>query len=88
LGTRKIPVAGDVVAAVPARGFLLVAGSKDATGLQKITVMAHSIAAHAPYRLTDKLFVYRNALLQSCEPDAIRLFSGQWTADPGWFLEQ
>jgi hypothetical protein len=48
------------VTAIPARDCLLVTGSADAGGLAKIARMAQGIFAQAPYRISSKLFVFRN----------------------------
>jgi uncharacterized protein YtpQ (UPF0354 family) len=49
--TGKIPVAGETVAAIPARDFLAVTGSEDASGMKKIRAIAQTVAAQAPYHL-------------------------------------
>jgi uncharacterized protein YtpQ (UPF0354 family) len=56
----KIDVDGELVAAVPARDFLLVTGSQDTVGMTRLKQLAQSIASKAPYRLTPKLFVRRH----------------------------
>jgi len=55
----KLDVRGEIVAAVPARDFLVVTGTEDADGLRTLRAMAVNIAAKAPYRLSAKLFVRR-----------------------------
>jgi uncharacterized protein YtpQ (UPF0354 family) len=56
----KLDVKGELVAAVPARDFLLVADSADTEAVARLRAMAKSIASRAPYRLTPKLFVRRD----------------------------
>lgn len=54
-----MPVAGELVVAVPARDILLVTGSDDAEGLNTLRQVAEEVVAGAPYALTSQLFVYR-----------------------------
>jgi uncharacterized protein YtpQ (UPF0354 family) len=54
-----IEVAGEIVAAVPARDFLAVTGSQNTEAVRRLKAMAKEIASRAPYRLTPKLFVRR-----------------------------
>ena len=61
---EKIQVNGEIVAAIPARDCLLVTGSVDAGGLAKIARMAQGMFAQAPYRISSKLFVFRNGAFE------------------------
>ena len=54
-----LPLSGDPVIAVPARDVLLVTGSRDERGLATLRRIAAEIVASEPYRLTDRLFIYR-----------------------------
>jgi uncharacterized protein YtpQ (UPF0354 family) len=51
---------GDIVVAIPARDMLLVTGSRDRAGLEKVRELATRFAAEGAYPLTDTLFVYRD----------------------------
>src|SRR6266516_7036604 len=62
--SEKMRVNGEIVAAIPARDCLLVTGSADAGGLAKIARMAQGILAQAPYRISSKLFVFRNGAFE------------------------
>lgn len=55
---------GDVVVAVPARDLLLFTGSKNKAGIAKLRELASKFAREASYRLTDRLFVYRDGRFQ------------------------
>jgi len=52
-------VRGDVVVAIPTRDILMVTGSNDQDGLGRMKKMVDEAYAQGSYRLTDKLFVYR-----------------------------
>jgi len=56
----QIKVNGEIVVAIPARDVLLVAGSRDRTGVRRMRELAAKLAAEGPYGLTDTLFVYRS----------------------------
>ncbi len=60
----KIQVNGEIVAAIPSRDRLLVTGSADADGLANIRRMVQGIFAQAPYRISSKLFVFRNGAFE------------------------
>lgn len=62
--TGSLPVTGDLVVAVPARGMLLVTGSQDAAGLAMTREVADDVAANDPYAVTNQLFVYRDGRFQ------------------------
>jgi uncharacterized protein YtpQ (UPF0354 family) len=55
----EMEVKGEVVVAIPTRDLLLVTGSKDAEGIEKVKRMVKE-ASSGVYRLTQKLFVYRS----------------------------
>lgn len=56
----QFDVQGDIVVAVPTRDVLLVTGSRDQQGLDKLKQLIQKASAGGSYRLTQKLFVYRN----------------------------
>ena len=62
--SEKFQVNGEIVAAIPARDCLLVTDSVDAGGLAKIAGMTQGILAQAPYRISSKLFVFRNGAFE------------------------
>lgn len=53
-------VKGDRVVAIPTRDLLLVTGSQDPQGIEKMKLMVKQASTGGSYRLTRKLFVYRN----------------------------
>jgi uncharacterized protein YtpQ (UPF0354 family) len=55
----QIKVDGDIVAAVPSKGTLLVTGSLNAAGVARLHALAAKIAT-GPYALTPSLFIYRD----------------------------
>jgi uncharacterized protein YtpQ (UPF0354 family) len=55
----EMEVKGEVVVAIPTRDLLLVTGSKDSEGIEKVKRMVKEASSGA-YRLTQKLFVYRS----------------------------
>jgi uncharacterized protein YtpQ (UPF0354 family) len=56
----QLDVTGDVVVAVPTRNLLLVTGSQNPEGIEKLRQMVKEASTGGSYRLTQKLFVYRN----------------------------
>jgi len=56
----QMEVKGEVVVAIPTRDLLLVTGSQDPRGIEKVKRMAKEASTGGSYRLTQKLFVYRN----------------------------
>ncbi|HAB16250.1 MAG TPA: DUF1444 family protein [Verrucomicrobiota bacterium] len=56
----QMDVSGDVVVAVPTRDLLLVTGSQNPQGIEKVRQMVKEASTGGSYRLTQKLFVYRN----------------------------
>lgn len=64
----QLVVDGDIVVAVPARDLLLFTGSKNRAGIAKLREIAAKAASEASYRLTDRLFVYRDGQFRRFEP--------------------
>ena len=56
----QMQVQGDFVVAIPTRDLLLVTGSRDSQGIEKLKQVVEQAAKDGSYRLTSKLFVYRN----------------------------
>jgi uncharacterized protein YtpQ (UPF0354 family) len=57
----QLDVQGDIVVAIPTRDLLLVTGSENQEGIEKVTqIVKKSFSEGFSYRLTQKLFVYRN----------------------------
>jgi uncharacterized protein YtpQ (UPF0354 family) len=69
----QMDVQGDVVVAIPSRDLFLVTGSRDPDGLNRVKQMAQKASSGDAYKLTQKLFVYRNGRFQEfkegTEPD-------------------
>lgn len=58
---KQIEVKGDIVVAIPTRDILLVTGSDDKDGINKVKgIVKETLEDGGPYRLTSKLFVYRD----------------------------
>jgi uncharacterized protein YtpQ (UPF0354 family) len=57
---KQMEVKGDFVVAVPTRDLLMVTGSKDPEGIEKLRQTVEQVWAGGSYKLTQKLFVYRN----------------------------
>jgi uncharacterized protein YtpQ (UPF0354 family) len=57
---KQMEVKGDFVVAVPTRDLLLVTGSEDLDGIEKVKSMVEQAWTAGSYKLTQKLFVYRN----------------------------
>lgn len=55
----QLEVKGDVVVGIPTRDLLLVTGSQDAEGIEKLKRLVNDATNKGSYRLTQKLFVYR-----------------------------
>lgn len=53
-------VRGDIVVAIPTRDLLLVTGSDDREGLEKLRQTVDKVSAQSAYKLTTKLFVRRD----------------------------
>ena len=56
----QMDVKGEVVVAIPTRDLLLVTGSQNPQGIEKMKQMVKEALSGGAYRLTQKLFVYRN----------------------------
>ena len=56
----QMDIKGDIVVAIPTRDLLLVTGSRNAQGIEKVKQMVKEASTGGSYRLTQKLFVYRN----------------------------
>lgn len=56
----QMNVQGDVVVAIPTRDLLLVTGSENPQGIEKIRKMVKEATTGGAYRLSPKLFVFRN----------------------------
>lgn len=69
---KSLKVKGDIVVAVPSREVLLVTGSEDARGIEKIRQVSERIFAEEPYRLTTTLFVYKGGKFTEFKPGAKR----------------
>ena len=54
-----IDVQGDIVVAIPTRDLLLVTGSQNLEGLEKLKQVVKKAFSEGSYRLTSKLFVHR-----------------------------
>lgn len=59
----KKEVHGDVVVAIPSRDLLIVTGSEDSQGIEKVKKIVEDSFAKGAYRLTKKLFVFREGKL-------------------------
>ncbi|MFO1172613.1 MAG: hypothetical protein U1E49_16830 [Hyphomicrobiaceae bacterium] len=57
---ERLRVAGDIVLALPARGELLVGGSRDSKAIAALRRAAETIGREHPYRLSTHLFVRRD----------------------------
>lgn len=56
----KLPIKGELVAAVPARNVLVVTGTEESQGLIALKHFVAETIASDSYPLTDQLFVYRD----------------------------
>lgn len=66
----QLHVEGEIVVAIPTRDLLLVTGSECPEGLEKIRMLAKQAYDGGSYRLTPKLFVYRDGKFEWFGPDA------------------
>ncbi|RYD49348.1 MAG: DUF1444 family protein, partial [Verrucomicrobiaceae bacterium] len=64
---NQMDVSGDPVVAIPTRDLLLVTGSANPQGIKKIRQLAEESITKGSYRLTQKLFVYRNGRFNEFE---------------------
>lgn len=53
-------VQGDIIVAIPTRDLLIVTGSQNSHGIEKVKQIVQKASAQGSYRLTTKLFVYRD----------------------------
>lgn len=60
----KREVRGDVVVAIPSRDLLIVTGSEDSQGIEKMKQIVQKSYAQGSYRLTTKLFVFHGGKLE------------------------
>jgi uncharacterized protein YtpQ (UPF0354 family) len=60
----QMKVDGEYVVAIPSRDLLLVTGSDNKAGIQKLREIAAKMAKEASHGLTPLLFVYRNGAFQ------------------------
>lgn len=58
---EQLRIEGDILVAVPSRETVLVADGNHAEASAQIRVAAQKLAASAPYRLTDQVFIRRGA---------------------------
>jgi uncharacterized protein YtpQ (UPF0354 family) len=56
----KSEVRGEIVVAIPTRDLLVVTGSEDTGGIQRMKQIIKDASAKGSYRLTKKMFAYRN----------------------------
>jgi uncharacterized protein YtpQ (UPF0354 family) len=55
---KNMPVDGEIIIAIPKRDLLLVTGSKNIKGIQKIKSMAQEAWESGPYQLLPDLFIW------------------------------
>ena len=58
--TGNFNVEGETVVAVPSRDLLLVTGSRDSDGLQRLRTLADKTVQEGSYHLTAQFFVRRD----------------------------
>ena len=56
----QMPVQGEILVAIPTRDLLLVTGTGHPEAVEKVKQMANKSFEEGSYRLTPKLFIYRN----------------------------
>ncbi len=61
----QFPVDGDIVVAIPARDMLIITGSKDPQGLEKMKGLVEKTYNSGAYRLTKQLFVFKGGKLET-----------------------
>lgn len=66
----QIKVDGDFVVGIPTRDLLLVTGSRNSQGIEKLKQMASEASSRGAYRLTEKIFVYRDGKFSEFAVDA------------------
>ena len=60
----RLAVDGDIVVAIPSRDLLLFTGSSNQAGIARLRELTSKFVREASYRLTDRLFVYRDGRFQ------------------------
>jgi len=63
-------VRGDVIVAIPSRDLLIVTGSEDRQGIEKMKQIIQQSFAQGSYRLTTKLFAYRGGRFEEFKGEA------------------
>src|SRR5262245_41975889 len=63
-------VRGDVIVAIPGRDVLIVTGSEDRQGIDKMKQMIQQSFAQGAYRLTTKMFAYRGGKFEEFKGEA------------------
>ena len=63
-------VRGDVIVAIPSRDVLIVTGSEDRQGIEKMKQIVQQSFAQGSYRLTTKLFAYRGGKFEEFKGEA------------------
>jgi uncharacterized protein YtpQ (UPF0354 family) len=64
----QMQVTGDLLVAIPTRDLLLVTGSQDREGIEKMKGLVEKASDGGSYRLTRKLLVYREGKFVEFEP--------------------
>ncbi|WP_038168021.1 DUF1444 family protein [Verrucomicrobium sp. BvORR106] len=68
-----LKVDGEFVFAIPARDLLVITGSKDGEGIAKLHQINHDVfSQNGSYRLTQKLFLYRQGEIEIFEEESDR----------------
>ena len=80
----QMDVQGDIVVAIPTRDLLLVTGSQDRQGIDKVKRMVKEAWSGGSYRLTPKLFVYRTGKFEEFTEGAEQGAAAD--ADKRWLL--
>lgn len=62
-----LPVDGDFVIAIPSRDLLLVTGSRNASGIEKIKKMAKEVYETGSYTISDHLYKWNGSLFMRFE---------------------
>jgi uncharacterized protein YtpQ (UPF0354 family) len=58
--SQQLPVKGELVVAIPSRDILVVTGSKDKEGLERMGRIVSDVMENEAYTITDRLLVYRD----------------------------
>lgn len=62
-------VRGDIVVAIPTRDLLIVTGSDDQQGIERMRQIVQEASTQGSYRLTTKLFAYRGGKFEEFKSD-------------------